>query len=110
MNVNRVIEALELIKTAEYSNLDRDVTGVYCCDLLSWVMAHGEKGNIWITVQIHPNVVAVASLLEFSCLIIPESIEVERVTLEKAVQENIPILRTNMTSYELCSRLSELGI
>lgn len=110
MKLEKIIEALELNYTADYIGNDRQVTGVYCCDLLSWVMARGEKGNVWITVQIHPNIVAVASLLEFSCIIIPENIEIEKITLEKAINENIPILTTEMTAYEICRRLSELGI
>lgn len=73
-------------------------------------MSHATKGCAWITVQIHPNIVAVASLLELSCIIIPEDIEVENVTIEKSDQEGIPILKSNMNSYELCAKLKNLGV
>ena len=68
----------ELAKTCGFTYLsgenvaDREVQGAYCCDLLSWVMAHGAAGMAWVTVQTHMNVIAVATLHEMSCVIIPE--------------------------------------
>ncbi|MGI6668584.1 MAG: AraC family transcriptional regulator [Acetivibrionales bacterium] len=58
---------------------DNEIKGMYCCDLLSWVMSHAAKGSAWITVHTHLNIVAVAALLELSCIIIPEGISVEGV-------------------------------
>lgn len=110
MKIKQLVELLNLSMICECNDLERDVKGVYCCDLLSWVMSHAEKGNIWITVQVHPNIVAVASLLELSCIIIPEDIEVEEITLKKSVQENIPVLRSSLTAHELCFKLGELGV
>lgn len=59
----------------------------YTCDLLSWVMAHGKQGMAWITVQTHMNVIAVASLMEMAAVIIPEGIQMEEPSLEKAREE-----------------------
>ena len=76
MKINKLLEndAFKLIsKTA---NLDREIKGVECCDLLSWVMANGKEDEAWITVQIHSNIIAVATLLDFACIIVPENIEV----------------------------------
>ena len=50
---------------------DREVTCGYVCDLLSWVMAHGDEGMAWVTVQTHLNVIAVAVLSEMACVILP---------------------------------------
>lgn len=110
MKVKEVVERLNLKVASGNDGLDREVTGVYCCDLLSWVMSHASKGNIWITVQIHPNIVAVASLLELSCIIVPENIEIEGVTIEKSNQEAIPILQADVSSYELCLKLNDMGV
>lgn len=90
--------------------LNREITGVYICDLLSWVMAHGKKGEAWITVQTHVNIIAVAALLELSCIIIPEEIEVEEETLKKADEEGIPVLQSTLSSYELAKLLYSMGI
>ncbi|PAB61389.1 AraC family transcriptional regulator [Anaeromicrobium sediminis] len=86
------------------------IEGVYCCDLLSWVMSNGKVNNAWITVQTHVNIIAVASLLELSCIIVPENIEVEEETIEKANEENISILSTSLPAYEIFKILYELGI
>lgn len=110
MKVNDIVKALDLNILAGESGLTSDVLGAYCCDLLSWVIAHGNKKDAWITVQIHPNIIAVAVLLELSCIIIPENIEVEKITIEKADSEGIPLLQSGCNSYEICAKLKELGI
>lgn len=108
MLVKDLADKLDLRLISGEEGLKNNVEGAYCCDLLSWVMAHGSKNDAWITVQIHPNIVAVASLLEMSCIIIPESIEVEPVTIDKSNQESIPILQSRDNAYLICSKLSRL--
>lgn len=105
MKVKDLIEKLELTSLTGEVGLDREVDGGYTGDLLSWVMSHGAKGNVWITVQIHSNIVAVAVLLEFSCIIIPENIAVEQMTIDKAISEGIPVLQSSYDAFELCSKI-----
>lgn len=89
---------------------NREVTGLQCCDLLSWVMANGKADNIWITVQTHNNIVAVASLLDFACVIIPENIEVSQSVIDKANEEEVILLGTEMGAYEIFKTLYEAGL
>lgn len=110
MKVREIVEKLELKILAGEKGIDKDVKGVYINDLLSWVMSHGDNGNAWITVQIHPNIVAVASLLEFSCIIVPEGLEIEKVTADKANEEKISILQAKESGYELCCKLKVMGV
>jgi len=110
MNVGEVAEKLGLKVLAGSSGLSKKLTGVYICDLLSWVMAHGKKGNAWITVQTHTNIIAVAALLELSCIVVPEGIEVEEETLKKAEEEGIAVLQSEASAYELAKNLYKLGI
>lgn len=110
MELKDMIKALNLRILSAENCLNRQIHGVYINDLLSWVMSHGEKNNVWITVQIHPNIVAIAVLLELGCIIIPEGIEVEDKTISRANQENIVILNSDMNSYELAIELGKLGI
>ncbi|SKA83711.1 DRTGG domain-containing protein [Caloramator quimbayensis] len=110
MKVSDLVEKLNLKVVSGFGGIEKEVKGVYTCDLLSWVMSHAVKGNAWITVQVHPNIIAVASLLELSCIIIPEDIEIEDVTLEKSNQEAIPVIKSSMNSYELCLKLSQIGV
>lgn len=89
---------------------DELITSGYVCDLLSWVMAHGQKGTAWITVQTHLNVVAVASLLEFSCVIFPENIQVSQDTINAAIEKNVCMLSAPCSSYGAVSAMAQLGI
>ena len=89
---------------------DTEITGGYCGDLLSWVMAHAQKGNLWITVQTHVNIIAIGVLLELSCIIVPEDINVEEETIEKAIEEDIPILKSQLNAFEIAKLLSERGL
>lgn len=89
---------------------DQAVTCGYTCDLLSWVMAHARQGMAWITVQTHMNVIAVAALMELSCVILPEGIQMEQGVLDKAREEGIAVLCSPLTAYALCARMAAKGI
>ncbi len=110
MTVSQLIEPLELTLLTPEADLSRLVTGGCTCDLLSFVMAKGKEGTAWITVQTHLNVIAVASLHEFSCVIVAESAAVEQDTLERAQEEGIPVLQSALSEYELSGRLYALGV
>jgi len=79
-----------------------EITGVYVCDLLSMAMARVKDGQIWITVHTNINIVAVAYLSNASCIIIPENIEVEELTIDKANEKGVVIIRAPHTAYEIC--------
>ncbi|MHC1720598.1 MAG: DRTGG domain-containing protein [Clostridiaceae bacterium] len=108
MKVKELADKLDLKILAGESGVEKEIQGGYTGDLLSWVMSHASKGNLWITVQIHPNIIAVAVLLEMSCIIIPESIAVEQTTLEKANAEGIPILQSSAHTFNLCADIKNL--
>ena len=91
-------------------NADREITSAYVCDLLSWAMAHGRAGTAWITVQSHINVMAVASLLSFSCVIVSDNITVSAETMDAAVQKGVCILSAPCSSYGVAAALIGLGI
>jgi len=108
MKVNELAQKLDMKILSGKESLQKEVTNVYICDLLSWVMSHAEKGNAWITIHTHLNIVAVALLTEVSCIIIPENISVEENTIKKAEEEDIAILSSPLSAYELCYRMHEL--
>jgi hypothetical protein len=105
-----LVENLDLSVKSAKGDLDREVTGGYASDLLSDVLANGEPGNLWITLQIHQNIVAVASMKDFAGIILVNSREPEKDTVEKAEAENIVIMVTELPTFELVGRLYGLGI
>ncbi|MEN3186268.1 MAG: DRTGG domain-containing protein [Atribacterota bacterium] len=86
------------------------VRGGYCGDLLSDCIANAEEGSVWVTIQSHPNVVAVASLVGIPCIVVTNNQEVQEQTLEKAREQGITILKTPLSSFEAVSVLSQLGV
>ncbi len=97
-------------KLLSTGDLERSISSVYSCDLLSWVMAKGKNDTAWITVQTHGNILAVASLLDFSCVIIPEGIKVESEIIDKANEQEITILSTDLETFEIFKIMYEAGI
>jgi predicted transcriptional regulator len=110
MLVREVVTRLDLKVVAGEDQVDRVVTGGYTGDLLSCVMAGAAMGNLWVTVQAHPNVVAVALLVGISAVIITEGARIESAVIEKANREGIPILSSPEPSFEVVVALAGLGI
>ncbi len=109
MTVKELTQRLEL-KVLVEGNPDTEVKGCTVCDLLSLVMANGVRGGAWITVQTHLNTIAVATLLDLACIIIPHDITVESLTLEKAAEEGICVLQSSEPSYSIAGQLYTLGV
>ena len=110
MNIGELIELTGAKNMVPEASLDTEVTCGYTCDLLSWVMAHGEEGLAWVTVQTHLNVVAVAALSEMACVVLPEEIIMEPESLEKATAEGLSVLTSALTAYEICGRMAGQGV
>ena len=90
----------ECITTCDTERIIKDV---YIGDLLSWVMGKAPADCAWITIQAHINIVAVAVLVEASCIIIAENASVDEDTIAKANEENLPILITKLTAYQVAA-------
>ena len=110
MKVQDIVEALDLKILAGETHLDHKVSGGYAADLLSCVMAGARANNLWLTLQTHANIVAVASLLGVSAIIITEDAPVPQETLDKAHHQEVVILSSPEPTFETIARLVELGI
>gem|GEM_PF-33126 len=109
MTVRDVVEQLELRVVAGESGLGKEVSGGYAGDLLSCVMAKAAKGSLWVTIQGHPNTVAVATLVGMSAILVAEGSKIDPGTVEKANQEEIPLLSSPKSVYSLVSDLVGVG-
>ena len=110
MTLKEIVEKLGMRVEAAEKSLDREVTGGYMSDLLSDVMANSKVGDVWITLQVHPNIIAVATLKELAGIIIVQGRKPEKETIEKAQSENIPILVSDLQAFEIAGRLYQMGI
>ncbi len=110
MKIRDIVKTLGLKVISGEKFLEREVTGGYAVDLLIDALANSKKGNIWVTLQIHQNIIAVASSKELSGIIIVNGRKPEEETLKKAKEEKIPVMISNLLTYEIAGRLYEIGI
>lgn len=110
MKLSEIARALDLRTVAGAARLETEVTGGYASDLLSCAMAGAGKGNVWVTLQGHLNVVAVASLNELAAVIVTEGKPVSADTASKAEEEGVVLLQTPLSSYQVIGRLWDLGV
>lgn len=105
MRVNDIVKELELKVFCGEEHLDREVRGGYVSDLLSDVMGNASEGDVWVTLQTHKNVMAVASLKEVAAVILVKGHKPDDDTLAQGVEEGIPMLGTDMEAFELTGKL-----
>ena len=87
---------------------ERDITGVIVGDLLSFIIGESKEGEIWVTIQIHLNVSAVAVLKELPMIILASGREPSKELADKCHEENIAIIVVKESAYEVCAKLHRL--
>ena len=110
MKLKEIVDMLHLETRTKYDKPDIEVKKGYASDLLSDVIAHSSEGDLWITLQIHHNIVAVASMKEHAGIVIINGRVPDEEIINKAEAENIPIMLSKMPAFELTGKLYSLGI
>ena len=111
MNLRTMADTLGLKILVPPRDMDREVTGGYASDLLSCVIAGAKAGSIWFTLQTHPNIIAVASLLDLAGIVVtetPDDDHIDKSTIEKAMEEHVALFTSPLGTYSLISRLARL--
>jgi hypothetical protein len=108
MNIGSIASKLNLKVLSAPDKMTNNVTGGYTGDLLSDVMANSHEGDVWITRQVHQNIVAVATLKEHAGIVLINSCEPAKDTLERAIKENVPILISDLSAFELTGKIYDL--
>jgi hypothetical protein len=90
--------------------MGRVIAGGYASDLLSCVMAKAQEGYVWVTLQAHPNVVAVASLLNLAAVIITEGVRPDIETVGKANENGVILLGSPQATFTVVGGMSARGI
>ncbi len=110
MNLQEVISALNLTVLTDPKDFSAiEPTCGYSSDLLSCVMAGAPHKSIWVTLQAHSNIIAVATLLELSAVIITEGAMPDLTTLAKANEEGVILLSTSKPTFYVIGKLWDLG-
>jgi hypothetical protein len=108
MKLSVIMESLGLRSLTKESELDAEVSGAYTSDLLSDVIANSKEGFLWITLQTHQNIIAVAKLKDLAGIVIVNNREPEEMTLKKAYQEGVPLFQTEDSAFTVSGKLYRL--
>ncbi len=107
MTVRELAEKLEL-RSLSMPDPDREITGAYAGDLLSWVMGRAKEGSVWATIMTNVNVIAVASLADTATTVICEDSEIPDDIIATAKAKSVNLLSSPLPVYEFCVALSAL--
>ena len=110
MELQEIIKSLSLKVENPSVDLNREVKGAYVSDLLSDVIGNSKEGFLWITIQVHLNIIAVASLKNLSGIILVNGRVPAEDTLKKAIEEKVPIMTTPLPAFDLVGMLYSLGL
>jgi len=107
MKIIDLVNALNLKVFSGSAGINNEVRGGYVSDLLSDVMGNANEGEVWITLQTHRNILAIASLKDLSAIILVKGLIPDQSTIDKSNEENIPILGTDDQTFRIAGRLYE---
>ncbi|WP_320019705.1 DRTGG domain-containing protein [Labilibaculum manganireducens] len=108
MRVQDIVDKLGLKVCSGSAGLNREIEGGYTSDLLSDVMGNADENQVWITLQTHKNIMAIASLKELAAIILVKGYEPEADAAEQSNLEGIPILSSEEEAFELTGKLFEI--
>ncbi len=108
MTVREIAGAANFDILTETDALERDVTDVYCCDLLSFVMGRAPADGAWVTVMGNVNAMAVALLADTACMVLAENAQLDEEAHARALQNDIAVLRSTKPIFETALEISEL--
>ena len=107
MTVNELSKALGC-KVLCMPDGEREVTGGYCGDLLSWVMGRAESGDAWVTIMSNVNIVAVCTLADPACIVLSEGVKPYDETLKRAKEQGVNIISTALDTFDACVKIAAM--
>jgi len=108
MTVLQLVDSLKLKIFSGSKGLSNEIKGGYVSDLLSDVMGNAQEGQVWITLQTHKNVMAIASLKDLSAVILVKGLTPNEDTLAQSEEEGIPLLGSTDQTFEISGKLHNL--
>lgn len=86
---------------------DREITGGYCGDLLSWVMGRASSGQAWVTIMSNINIVAVATLCDVAVIVLSENVALDDGVKDAADMRGINVIKTAMPTFEAALEIAK---
>ena len=105
MTVKNLVEKLNLKVLVEGD--EREITGGYCGDLLSWVMGRAQRGDCWFTVMGNINAIAVSVLADCACIVLSENSTLDDDAKNRAEMQGVWVLSSEENAYTLANKLGK---
>ena len=103
----KVEELKTLFASVNEGDMEREVKGVFCCDLLSIAMGKAPADYAWVTVMANVNTLAVASLTDVACVVLAEGAKLDEATAAKAAEQGITVFETKEPIFEAALRIRD---
>jgi len=110
VKLREIVERLSLKVITGHDSLEVDVTHGYCSDLMSDVIANAQEDELWVTLQVHQNIIAVAVLKSMAGIVLTKERLPEEATIAKAEAEGLPVMTSSLSAFQLVGELFQLGI
>lgn len=110
MKLNEVIGEYGFMVYSPPQRPDVEVAHGYASDLLSDVIANAGENSVWVTMQTHVNIIAVAALKDVAAIVVVSNHKPSDDTIEMAKTKGVCVLGTGLTSFEVCGRLYAAGV
>lgn len=107
MTVSEMAARLGLTPVVE-AEPDREVTGGYTGDLLSWVMGRARAGDAWVTIMSNANIIAVATLADTAAVVLAEGVALEADVVALAQAKGINVYVSDENAFAICGKLAAL--
>ncbi len=106
--MNKIQDVAKALNATIYNvgDPDREISGGYAGDFLSFVMGRAPSSCAWFTVMTNVNVCAVATLADVGVIVLCEGCEPMPQLLEKAKKHNVNMLGTDLDIYEAIIKYS----
>lgn len=93
----------EIYKNKEYEK-------AFACDLMSDCLAYVNENCLLITGLTHPQALRTAEMLDIDCIIFARGKKINQDMLDLAKQNNMILITTYYTVYEICGILYKNGL
>ncbi len=87
---------------------DREISGVFCCDLLSVAMGRGKADAAWVTVMGNINTLAVMNLTDMACIVLAEGAQMDAAGIARAEMQGFTIFATQEPIFEAALKIQRL--
>lgn len=108
MKLSTILDLPEC-KVLSEGDPQREISKVFCCDLLSIAMSRAPADGVWVTVMGNKNTLAVASLTDTACIVLAEGVSLDEGTVEKAREEGIAVAATDLPVFDIALKIHEAG-